>query len=93
MVNPRSSVRIRGPATLNLCPLTTITSRVAAAAAAHPLYSEMLGKVNLHLQAKGVRITTGAIVDATIIHAPNSTKNREGERDPKMRQTRNGKQW
>src|SRR5439155_17733918 len=35
------------------------------------------GQVNLHLQAQGVRITTGTIVDATILHAPTSTKNRE----------------
>jgi IS5 family transposase len=34
------------------------------------LGGEMLETVNLHLQAKGVRITTGMIVDATIIEAP-----------------------
>jgi transposase, IS5 family len=39
----------------------------------HGLGEQMLGTVNLHLQAKGVRITTGTIVDATIIHAPSST--------------------
>jgi len=59
----------------------------------HDLGEQMLGTVNLHLQAKGVRITTGTIVDATIIHAPASTKNREGQRDPEMHQTRKGKQW
>jgi transposase, IS5 family len=53
----------------------------------------MLGKVNLHLQAQGVRITTGTIVDATILHAPTSTKNREQQRDPEMHQTKKGKQW
>jgi transposase, IS5 family len=59
----------------------------------HRLGERMLGTVNLHLQAQGVRITTGTIVDATIIHAPCSTKNREGERDPEMHQTRKGQQW
>ena len=54
---------------------------------------EILGAVNLHLQAKGVRITTGTIVDATIIHAPSSTKNRDQKRDPEMHQTRKGNQW
>ena len=44
---------------------------------------EMLEAVNLHLEGKGVRITTGTIVDATIIHAPSSTKNREQKRDRK----------
>jgi transposase, IS5 family len=57
------------------------------------LGEEILGTVNLHLQAKGVRITTGTIVDATIIHAPSSTKNRDQSRDPEMHQTRKGKQW
>jgi len=57
------------------------------------LGEEILGTVNLHLQAKGVRITTGTMVDATIIHAPSLTKNRDQSRDPEMHQTRKGKQW
>src|SRR5437667_215243 len=59
----------------------------------HQLGEQILGTVNLHLQAKGVRITTGTIVDATILHAPTSTKNREQQRDPEMHQTKKGKQW
>jgi IS5 family transposase len=59
----------------------------------HRLGERMLGTLNRHSQSKGVRITTGTIVDAIIIHAPSSTKNREGERDPEMHQTRKGKQW
>ena len=59
----------------------------------HNLGERILGTVNLHLQSKGVRITTGTIVDATILHAPSSTKNREQQRDPEMHQTRKGKQW
>jgi len=59
----------------------------------HRLGGRMLEAVNLHLQSQGVRITTGTIVDATIIHAPSSTKNREQKRDPEMQQTRKGKQW
>jgi transposase, IS5 family len=59
----------------------------------HGLGGEMLETVNLHLQSKGVRITTGTIVDATIIHAPSSTKNREQKRDPEMQQTKKGNQW
>ncbi len=59
----------------------------------HGLGGEMLETVNLHLQSKGVRITTGTIVDATIIHAPSSTKNREEQRDPEMHQTKKGNQW
>jgi IS5 family transposase len=59
----------------------------------HALGEQILGTVNLHLQAKGVRITTGTIVDATILHAPTSTKNRQQQRDPEMHQTKKGKQW
>jgi len=39
-----------------------------------------------------VRITTGAILDAIIIHAPSSTKNREQKCDPEMHQALKGKQ-
>jgi len=53
----------------------------------------MLDIVNGHLDAKGIRVATGTIVDATIIHAPSSTKNKSGQRDPEMHQTRKGKQW
>jgi IS5 family transposase len=57
------------------------------------LGEQILGTVNLHLQVKGVRITTGTIVDATIIHAPCSTKNRDQSRDPEMHQAKKGKNW
>ncbi len=53
----------------------------------------MLDTVNDHLGARGIKIETGTIVDATIIHAPSSTKNKEGQRDPKMHQTKKGNQW
>jgi IS5 family transposase len=59
----------------------------------HALGGEMLETVNLHLESRGVRITTGTIVDATIIQAPSSTKNREEKRDPEMHQTKKGNQW
>lgn len=38
-------------------------------------------------------VSKGTMVDATLIHAPSSTKNRELARDPEMRQTKKGKQW
>jgi IS5 family transposase len=60
---------------------------------AHDLGGEMLDTVNRYLESKGIRITTGTIVDATIIHAPSSTKNSSGERDPQMHQTKKGNQW
>ena len=53
----------------------------------------MLDTVNHYLDSRGIRITTGTIVDATIIHAPSSTKTIKKERDPEMHQTRKGNQW
>ena len=42
---------------------------------------------------KGLNQRSGTIVDATIIDAPSSTKNKDGERDPEMHQTQKGNQW
>jgi IS5 family transposase len=58
----------------------------------HELGGAMLDRVNEHLASKGIKIATGTIVDATIIHAPSSTRNENKERDPAMRQTRKGNQ-
>jgi IS5 family transposase len=46
----------------------------------HDLCGMMLESVNLHLESRGIEIATGTIVDATIIHAPSSTKNTTGTR-------------
>jgi len=59
----------------------------------HDLGGLMLDAVNVHLEAKGIQIQTGTIVDATILHAPSSTKNEAGKRDPEMHQTKKGNQW
>ena len=59
----------------------------------HDLGGAMLQTMNEYLESRGIRISRGTIVDATILHAPSSTKNRSGERDPAMHQTRKGKQW
>jgi IS5 family transposase len=59
----------------------------------HQLGVKLFETVTRHLAARGVRVTTGTIVDATIISAPSSTKNAARERDPEMHQTAKGKQW
>ncbi len=59
----------------------------------HELNGKILGTVNLYLDSKGIRIATGTIVDATIVHAPSSTKDAKKERNPEMHQTRKGRQW
>lgn len=53
----------------------------------------IFGRVNAHLTRKDLMLKRGSIVDATIIAAPSSTKNAEGERDPEMHQTKKGNQW
>ena len=49
--------------------------------------------IQKHLASQGLKLREGSIVDATIIAAPTSTKNREGERDPQMHQVKKGNQW
>jgi len=64
----------------------------------HLLEKNKLGKtllraVNEHLHRNGIKISNGTIVDATIISAPSSTKNKDGQRDPEMHQVAKGNQW
>jgi transposase, IS5 family len=60
---------------------------------AHDLGVAMFEEVHRHLEANGLKVTTGTIIDATIIHAPSSTKNKQKARDPDMHQTKKGNQW
>ena len=53
-----------------------------------PLFREFAG-----LEAKGLMLKSGTVVDATLIAAPSSTKNASGERDPDMKQSKKGQQW
>ncbi len=53
----------------------------------------LFAQVGKELQARGFKVNTGTIVDATIIGAPSSTKNADKARDPDMHQTRKGQQW
>ena len=57
------------------------------------LGEEIFEAVKAHLKANGMAMKQGTIVDATIIAAPSSTKNKAGERDPEMHQTKKGNQW
>jgi len=59
----------------------------------HDLGRGLFEQVARHLQARGLKVASGTIVDATIINAPSSTKNQSGERDPEMKQTKKGNQW
>ena len=59
----------------------------------HNLAPDMLRLVNDILGAKGLMLRTGTVVDATLIAAPSSTKNADGQRDPEMKPTRKGNNW
>ena len=66
---------------------------VEEALEAHNLAEELFRRVGAYLEAQGLRLSRGTIVDATIIEAPSSTKNRRGQRDPEMGSTRKGTRW
>lgn len=57
------------------------------------LGDELFRLVNVYLAENGMKLNRGTIVDATIINAPSSTKNKEKQRDPDMHQVRKGNQW
>ena len=59
----------------------------------HQLGQGLFAEIKGHLQEQGVQLREGTIVDATIIEAPSSTKNRTGQRDPEMRQVKKGNQY
>lgn len=59
----------------------------------HNLGDELFRLVNVYLEENGLKVSRGTIVDATIINAPSSTKNKGKERDPEMHQTKKGNQW
>jgi len=59
----------------------------------HKLTENIFEKTRLYLKDKGLLVREGTIVDAIIINAPSSTKNREKTRDEEMKQTQKGNQW
>jgi IS5 family transposase len=59
----------------------------------HALTARILAEVNALLSERQLLLRAGTLVDATIIAAPSSTKNKAGARDPDMHQTKKGNQW
>ena len=59
----------------------------------HELGEQIFETVKAHLSERGMTMRQGTIVDATLIAAPSSTKNKDGKRDPEMHQTKKGNQW
>lgn len=59
----------------------------------HGLTRKIFETIKVHLAEKGLMMREGTIVDATLIAAPPSTKNRAKARDPEMHQAKKGNQW
>jgi IS5 family transposase len=59
----------------------------------HKLTEGLLAETNAHLSERGLIVGKGTIVDATILNAPSSTKNKDHKRDAEMHQTKKGNQW
>ena len=59
----------------------------------HGLTKVLFDEVGAMLAERGLSMRQGTIVDATIIAAPPSTKNKQKARDPEMHQTKKGNQW
>jgi len=59
----------------------------------HGLTEAIFAEVSIHLADKGITLRSGTLVDATIIDAPSSTKNKARARDPEMSSTRKGNDW
>ena len=57
------------------------------------LAPQVLATISAGLAQQGLLLKTGTLVDATLIAAPSSTKNKDGERDPEMHQVKKGNQW
>jgi IS5 family transposase len=60
---------------------------------AHNLGDQLFVLIANYLRENGLKVSTGTIVDATIISAPSSTKNKDKKRDPQMKQVKKGNQW
>src|SRR5690554_3485809 len=59
----------------------------------HALTQRIFEEINAHLAEQGLFMREGTIVDATIVAAAPSTKNKAKQRDPEMKQTKKGNQW
>ena len=59
----------------------------------HELAGAILQVINGYLGDRGLMLRQGTVFDATIIHAPSSTKNKDSKRDPEMHQTKKGNQY
>jgi IS5 family transposase len=91
------SQALQGFARIDLCadgvPDATTLLKFRRLLETHDLCQGLFSAINADLTARGLLLREGTLVDATLIAAPPSTKNKEKQRDPEMHQTRKGNQW
>ena len=74
-------------------PDATTLCRFRSLLAANGLGRALLDELNASLEAEGLRMSAGTIVDATFVEAPSSTKNARKQRDPEAHQAKKGQNW
>ena len=89
----RGGAALRGPAARDPRPDETTILHFRHLLERHQLGEGLLAEITQQLAAQGLRLREGTIVDATILDAPASTKNRAQARDPEMHQVKKGNQW
>ena len=91
------SQAMRGFVRIDLCadgvPDATTLLKFRRLLETNDLCKGLFTAINADLTARGLMMRAGTLVDATLLAAPPSTKNREKKRDPEMHQTRKGNQW
>jgi IS5 family transposase len=93
VIDSRAFSEFCGVDSSNQVPDGDTIGRFRALLVRHGLQKKLFAQVVELLEAKGLILKKGSIVDSTIIAAPSSTKNREKKRDPDAHQTKKGKTW
>lgn len=93
VIDSRSFSDFCGIESSNQVPDGDTIGRFRALLVEHGLQEKLFAQVVELLQAKGLILKKGSIVDSTIISAPSSTKNQEKKRDPDAHQTKKGNTW
>ena len=89
----RAACAVLGAEFAHLDVLDCIYRTVYEGRPSYPTRKTIFDTINAHLAEKGFMMREGTIVDATLIAAPPSTKNKDGQRDPEMHQSKKGNDW
>ena len=93
VIDSRAFSEFCGVESSNQVPDGDTIGRFRALLVTHGLQKKLFTQVVELLEARGLILKKGTIVDSSIIAAPSSTKNREKKRDPDAHQTKKGNAW